>query len=39
VERVYGNSVAHWRAARARLLPDTRLAHTFSNEVLADILL
>jgi hypothetical protein len=39
VERVYGDSVARWRAARARLLPDTRLAHTFSNEVLADILL
>jgi hypothetical protein len=39
VERVYGDRVACWRTARARLLPDSRLAHAFSNEVLADILL
>jgi hypothetical protein len=39
VERVYGDRVSRWRAARARLLPDARLAHTFSNEVLSEILL
>lgn len=39
VERVYGDGVARWRAARARLLPDARLADTFSNEVLSKVLL
>jgi hypothetical protein len=36
---VYGDRVSRWRAARARLLPDARLEHTFSNEVLSEILL
>jgi hypothetical protein len=39
VESVYGERVARWRAARARLLPDPQLAHTFSNELLAGVLL
>lgn len=39
VESVYGERVARWRAARARFLPDPQLAHTFSNELLAGILL
>jgi hypothetical protein len=39
VESVYGERVARWRAARARFLPDPQLAHTFSNELLAGVLL
>ena len=38
-ERVYGDRVVRWRAARARFLPDPRLANTFSNEPLARVLL
>jgi hypothetical protein len=39
VESVYGERVSRWRAARARFLPDPQLARTFSNELLAGILL
>jgi len=39
VESVYGDRVARWRAARARFLPDPQVAHTFSNEALARVLL
>jgi hypothetical protein len=39
VERVYGDRVTRWRAARARFLPDPQLARTFSNELLEGILL
>jgi hypothetical protein len=39
VERVYGDSVARWRAARSRLLPEPQLASTFSNEVFERLVL
>ena len=39
VESVYGERAARWRSARARFLPDPQLAHTFSNELLAGLLL
>ena len=39
VERIYGDRVTRWRAARARFLPDPQLARTFSNELLEGILL
>jgi FAD/FMN-containing dehydrogenase len=39
VDRVYGDRAAHWRAARARLLPDPQLARTFSNELFDGLLL
>jgi FAD/FMN-containing dehydrogenase len=39
VEGVYGDRASRWRAARARLLPDTQLARTFSSELLDGILL
>ena len=38
VEAVYGDRLARWRAARARLLPDADLVRTFSNS-LVDALL
>jgi hypothetical protein len=39
VERVYGDRLTRWRAARARLLPDPQLAGTFSNEPLDSLVL
>jgi FAD binding domain-containing protein len=39
VERVYGDRLTRWQAARARLLPDPQLAGTFSNEALGSLVL
>jgi hypothetical protein len=39
VENIYGDGVTRWRAARARVLPGAGLADTFSNELLARVLL
>jgi hypothetical protein len=39
VERVYGDRAERWRQARARLLPDARLGHTFTNDVVEELLL
>lgn len=39
IDRIYGDRVDQWRAARSRLLADPVLARTFSNEPLASLLL
>jgi D-arabinono-1,4-lactone oxidase len=39
VERVYGTDLTRWRTARQELLPDPKLAHTFSNDVVDGLLL
>ena len=39
VERVYGADLTRWRTARRTLLPDAKLAHTFSNDVVDALLL
>ena len=39
VERAYGTDLTRWRTARRALLPDPKLSHTFSNDVVDALLL